>query len=61
MALRFSVLLTLYDMYCCTEHMDADQMGNPSLVEMHEIAISGLKEVSSEVSNFSGRVQAIIE
>lgn len=54
MALCFSALLTLYDMYCCTEHIDADKMGNPSLVEMLEIAITVLKEVLVRCLIFQG-------
>ncbi|KAH7147338.1 hypothetical protein DER46DRAFT_650711 [Fusarium sp. MPI-SDFR-AT-0072] len=61
MGLCFSSQLTLYDKYCCTENSEAKQMGSPNLLEMQRIAISGIKEVSNAVFQFSKRVRVASE
>ncbi|KAH8646924.1 hypothetical protein BGZ61DRAFT_469955 [Ilyonectria robusta] len=60
-ALCHSALLGLYETYCCTENSEANQMGCENLLEMQNLAISGLKEISNAVFLFSKRLQAVTE
>ncbi|KAF5011212.1 hypothetical protein FDECE_2666 [Fusarium decemcellulare] len=59
--LCLSTLLSLYDNYACTERNQPDQMGSPTFLEMQTTAISGVKEISSAVFQFSGRIRAVAE
>ncbi|KAI9714596.1 MAG: hypothetical protein M1812_006401 [Candelaria pacifica] len=60
MALAYSSLLSLYDLYSCTNH-NMEHVGVAGDNPMQEISISGLKTYSQEVLRFAGMLSSLYQ
>ncbi|KAH6892535.1 hypothetical protein B0T10DRAFT_295217 [Thelonectria olida] len=61
LALCYSALLSLYELYCCVETAGPSQIGNPSFLEISKVALEGHKEISYKVYQLSQRVKSVVE